>query len=44
MRRDVPSFGRGAVVAGRAHAAEPHMDTAPRPLVVLLNRGLHQIR
>jgi len=21
----------GTIVAGRAHAAEPHIDTAPRP-------------
>ncbi|GAA0979023.1 hypothetical protein GCM10009576_033780 [Streptomyces rhizosphaericus] len=28
---ELPSFVRGAVVAGRAHAAEPHIDTAPRP-------------
>ncbi|GLV78181.1 hypothetical protein Shyhy02_61810 [Streptomyces hygroscopicus subsp. hygroscopicus] len=27
----MPSIIRDAVVAGRAHAAEPHIDTAPRP-------------
>ncbi len=27
----MPSIVCGIVVAGRAHAAEPHIDTAPRP-------------
>ncbi|GAA3804750.1 hypothetical protein GCM10022403_043310 [Streptomyces coacervatus] len=33
--RDVSLAVCGAVVAGRAHAAEPHIDTAPRPFRAL---------
>jgi len=30
-------------VAGRAHAAEPHIDTAPRPFRALMNRRFKKI-
>jgi hypothetical protein len=33
-------FGCGPVGAGRAHAAEPQIDTAPRPLKALQSRAL----
>ncbi|MBZ9641897.1 hypothetical protein, partial [Streptomyces sp. PSKA30] len=32
---------RGSVVAGRAHAAEPHIGTAPRPLRGAISRSHH---
>ncbi|WP_413101206.1 hypothetical protein [Streptomyces sp. Inha503] len=33
--RDASAADCGAVVAGRAHAAEPHIETAPRPFGAL---------
>ncbi len=37
--RDGSSIACGPVVAGRAHAAEPHIDTAPRPFGALYAPG-----
>ncbi|WP_416961302.1 hypothetical protein [Streptomyces sp. Agncl-13] len=39
----MPSIVCGFVVAGRAHAAEPHIDTAPRPFGALVNRRFKKI-
>ncbi|GAA1264207.1 hypothetical protein GCM10009579_23260 [Streptomyces javensis] len=36
--REVRSFIRGCVVAGRAHAAEPYIATAPQPSGAQPNR------